>query len=245
MGIIKLTMDEKRIPAHVAVIMDGNGRWAKQKGLRRIFGHRKGVDSIDAVITAAIDLKIKVVTFYAFSSENWSRPKYEIKLLMRLLEEFLDKEQPRFMEKNIKLTAIGRLGQLPERAYAKLQRTMEATSQNTGLILNLALSYGARNEIVDAVKSLCRLAAKGEIKPDDVDEAAVAGHLYTAGLPDPDLLIRTSGELRVSNFLLWQISYAELYVTPVLWPEFGRKEFLEAIKEYQHRNRRFGKINNG
>lgn len=237
-------MNKENIPQHVAVIMDGNGRWARQRGLSRIVGHHQGMNSIDAVVNASVDLNIKVLTLYAFSVENWNRPKYEIRTLMRLLGRFLDKEFPRFMKYNIKLMAIGRLEQLPENTFSKLKQVMEATSQNTGLILNLALSYGGRSEITDAVRSLCRLSAQGKIKPQDIDEETVAGHLYTAGLPDPDLLIRTSGELRVSNFLLWQISYTELYITPVLWPDFGREEFLKAIGEYQKRDRRFGRVKN-
>jgi len=237
-------MNIDNIPEHIAIIMDGNGRWAKQKKRSRISGHTEGMKSIDEILNTATSLEIKVLTLYAFSSENWKRPKLEVMALMKLLNKYLDKELPRFMKDNIKLIAIGRLDQLPKPVYSRLKQVIQTTSGNTGLILNLALSYGSRGEIVDAVKSLCRLAAKGEIKPEDIDEETISGRLYTAGLPDPDLLIRTSGELRISNFMLWQISYTELYVTPVLWPDFRENEFLEAIKEYQNRDRRFGRVKN-
>ncbi len=237
-------IDKDKLPRHIAIIMDGNGRWAKSKKKSRIFGHQEGMKSIDEVVTCAVELDLGVLTLYAFSSENWSRPRLEVIALMKLLDRFLDKETARFMTHNIKLTAIGRLNKLPKPVQTKLKQVIKTTAANTGLTLNLALSYGSRDEIVDAVQSLCRLAVQGRIKAKDVNEQLISDHLYTVGLPDPDLLIRTSGEMRISNFMLWQISYAELYIAPVFWPDFRRNEFLKAVREYQNRDRRFGKVKN-
>lgn len=231
---------ENNLPKHIAIIMDGNGRWAKQKGLPRTMGHRSGIKSVRRVVEACVELKIPVLTLYAFSIENWRRPKAEISTLMRLLSEFLEKEIQEMNEQDIRFTAIGRLEQLPDFVQKRLRRTIEATAANKGLVLNLALNYGGRSEIVDAAKKMAERVRKGEISLDQIDEASFSKFLYTDGLPDPDLLIRTSGEMRISNFLLWQISYSEIVVTKKLWPDFTKGDLQEAIGEFQRRERRFG-----
>ena len=231
---------ENNLPRHIAIIMDGNGRWAKRRGLPRTLGHRAGIKSVRRIVEACVELKISVLTLYAFSMENWKRPQREIDTLMRLLSEFLEKEIDEMNEHNIRFTAIGRTEALPEFVRQRLERTIQATAKNTGLVLNLALNYGGRTEIVDAVRKIVSEAKQDHLRPEDVDEDSFSRYLYTHALPDPDLLIRTSGEMRVSNFLLWQISYSEIYVTKKLWPDFTKRDLEEAIRDFQRRERRFG-----
>lgn len=221
---------------HVAIIMDGNGRWAKQKGLPRIQGHREGVKRVNEIVEVSIEKKLKALTFYTFSMENWQRPKVEVNALMRLLSSYLKSEMKRLVDKNVVFRAIGVLKKLPD-GVQKLIGDFETLSKNnTGLLLTSALSYSGREEIVNAVKNMLI----NDVMPEKVDEKMLESYLYTAGIPDPDLIIRTSGEMRLSNFLLWQSAYAEFYFTDTLWPDFGRDEFISAIKEYQGRERRFG-----
>jgi undecaprenyl diphosphate synthase len=231
------------IPQHIAIIMDGNGRWAQEKKLPRTTGHRIGVSRVKEIIRAANDLGIKVVTFFAFSAENWQRPKGEIAVLMRFLDNFLTRQIGELEENNMRLKIIGRGDPLPEYIQKKIKEAEAKTKNNTGLMVVLALNYGSRQEILDAVKKFTRAVIKGEVKLDNLASENFANYLYTAGLPDPDLLIRTSGEMRLSNFLLWQLSYAELYFPRKYWPDFGRSDLEEAIRVYQSRERRFGKIN--
>jgi undecaprenyl diphosphate synthase len=232
-------LDLKSLPQHVAVIMDGNGRWAQKRHLPRIAGHRAGVKAAREIIESSARLKLPCLTLYAFSLENWRRPQAEVDFLMRLLREYLSRELPVIHQNNIKLQVIGRSGQLPEAVRRDIEGGMKLTSANTGMKLVVALNYGARAEIVDAFNSLLKEAhTSAALK--EIDEQQISEHLYTAGLPDPDLLIRTSGEMRVSNFLLWQIAYAEMYVTETLWPDFSRERFLEALLDYQKRERRYG-----
>jgi undecaprenyl diphosphate synthase len=233
-------IDKKKIPQHIAIIMDGNGRWAKKKALNRISGHSKGVDAVREVVTACRELGVKVLTLYAFSIENWQRPKDEVAALMGLLNEYLLKEGEEMLEKNIRLVAIGKLEDLPSEVQKTLQETIRKTSKCDGMVLNLALSYGGRSEILRAVQGIISDFEKGKIKPEEITSQRFPDYLWTRGIPDPDLLIRTSGEFRISNFLLWQIAYTELYVTETLWPDFDRKELLKAIADYQSRERRFG-----
>ncbi len=230
------------LPTHVAVIMDGNGRWAKERGLPRVEGHRRGVDSVRAVVRAAGELGIKFLTLYAFSVENWNRPKEEVDTLMKYLARYLRTEEAELQRTNTRLEVIGQVWRLPEAVQEQLRRTQAALSRNNGLTLVLALSYGGRSEIVEAVRSIAAKVRAGELEPAEINERVVAEHLYTRNHPDPDLLIRTSGELRVSNFLLWQISYAEFVVTPVLWPDFRKTQFVDALEEYARRHRRFGGV---
>lgn len=230
------------LPTHVAIIMDGNGRWAKQRHLPRIEGHRVGAESVRAIVRAAGELGIKYLTLYAFSLENWNRPKDEVDTLMKYLARYLKNEIGELQRNNVRLEAIGQIYRLPEFVQVQLRRTQAALAKNNGLTLILALSYGGRAEIVDAVRALARKVKTGKIDPEEINEQAVAQHLYTQKYPDPDLLIRTSGEMRVSNFLLWQISYAELYVTATLWPDFRKAEFYKALEDYARRHRRFGGV---
>lgn len=230
------------LPTHVAVIMDGNGRWAKERGLPRVEGHRRGVDSVRAVVRSAGELGIKFLTLYAFSVENWNRPKDEVDTLMKYLARYLRTEEAELQRTNTRLEVIGQVWRLPEFVQEQLRKTQAALSRNNGLTLVLALSYGGRSEIVEAVRSIAGKVRAGELEPAEINERVVAEHLYTRNHPDPDLLIRTSGELRVSNFLLWQISYAEFVVTPVLWPDFRRAQLVEALEEYARRHRRFGGV---
>ncbi len=232
-------LDLKSLPQHVAVIMDGNGRWAQKRHLPRIAGHRAGVKAAREIIESSARLKLPCLTLYAFSLENWRRPQAEVDFLMRLLREYLSRELPVIHQNNIKLQVIGRSGQLPEAVRRDIEGGMKLTSANTGMKLVVALNYGARAEIVDAFNSLLK-EARTSAALKEIDEQQISEHLYTAGLPDPDLLIRTSGEMRVSNFLLWQIAYAEMYVTETLWPDFSRERFLEALLDYQKRERRYG-----
>jgi len=232
-------VDSKKLPRHIAIIMDGNGRWAKKRGLPRIFGHRQGAKSVERVVRACAEMGIEVLTLYAFSTENWARPKKEIKALMSLLGQFLDEKIAELKKNNIKLRTIGNIGELPEVVQKKLKQAIRETEKNSRLTLNLALNYGSRTEIIEAVKRISELVKAGELSPAQIDEKVFSEHLYTAGIPDPDLLIRTSGESRLSNFLLWQISYTEIYVTRTLWPDFRKSDLLKAIADFQHRRRRF------
>lgn len=230
------------IPKHVAIIMDGNGRWAKERGLPRTEGHRRGADSVKEVIETCGEIGVEYVTLYAFSTENWKRPKSEVDSLMKMLERFLKQKTKELQSKNVRLQAIGRLHDLPESCQAQLHKSIEATAQNTGLTLIFALSYGAREEIVDGIKSLLDSVEKGHLDKGMIDAEVFSKHLYTRYYPDPDLLIRTSGEMRLSNFLLWQLSYTEFYITSVLWPDFRREELMKAIQEFSRRQRRFGGV---
>jgi undecaprenyl diphosphate synthase len=233
-------IDKENLPHHVAIIMDGNGRWAKKKFLNRISGHIKGVNAVREVVTTCRELGIKVLTLYAFSIENWRRPAEEVNTLMGLLKEYLQKECEEMVQNNIRLNAIGRIEDLPLDVQTTLQETKKKTERCNGMILNLALSYGGRSEILHAVQGILSDLQKGKIKPEEITIQRFSQYLWTRGIPDPDLLIRTSGEFRISNFLLWQIAYTELYVTETLWPDFDRKELLKAIADYQSRERRFG-----
>ncbi|WP_193211873.1 isoprenyl transferase [Luteolibacter marinus] len=234
--------DSSSIPRHIAIIMDGNGRWAKERGLPRRAGHRAGAESVRECVEACKELGVEYLTLYAFSSENWNRPAAEVTALMALLERFLEEKADELMKQDVKLQAIGHLDRLPDRTRAKLNAAIERTAQNGSLTLVLALSYGSREELVEAARSLATDAAAGKIDPADIDGDLFASRLYTAGIPDPDLLIRTSGELRVSNFLLWQISYAEIVIFKKFWPDFHQADLFEAAKEYARRHRRFGAL---
>jgi len=229
-----------RIPQHVAIIMDGNGRWAEQRGISRSDGHKQGLESLRAAVRGANDLGIQWLTLYAFSLENWNRPKLEVASLMGLLERYLELEINEVMEKGIQLRSIGRPERLPTRLRKKVDEAIERTRNNSKMTLVFALSYGGRSEIVDATRKLLRDAELGKIDPESLDEKTFAAYLYDPEVPDPDLLIRTGAELRVSNFLLWQIAYTEIYSTDVMWPDFGERELVDAIRDYQNRERRFG-----
>ena len=233
-------LDLSRLPRHLAVIMDGNGRWAGRRHLPRIAGHQAGADAVRATTESAARLGIPALTLYAFSAENWRRPRDEVSFLMRLLRRFLRAEIEELNHNNIRLQWIGRREGLPTTVLTDLDEACRATCANTGMVLTLALNYGARHELVDAVRALAAQVAAGTLRPEEIDEALIGRHLYTAGLPDPDLLIRSSGEWRISNFLLWQIAYAEIWITPVLWPDFRRIHLLEALVDFQRRERRFG-----
>jgi undecaprenyl diphosphate synthase len=228
------------LPRHVAIIMDGNGRWATNRGLPRVAGHGEGVKAVRRVVRTAGELGIQFLTLYAFSSENWNRPHHEVSTLMTLLERSIERELPELMERNVRFRVIGRPDGVPPRVGERIQRLIETTSRNTGLTLLMAFNYGGRDELVDAVRALAREVQSGALRPEDIDEIRVSRALYTDGIPDPDLLIRTSGELRLSNFLLWQVAYTELWMTPTLWPDFGAREFCLAVADFQQRNRRFG-----
>jgi undecaprenyl diphosphate synthase len=234
-------IDKQRLPRHVAIIMDGNGRWATQRGLSRVTGHRRGKESVQDVVEAARRLGIEYLSLYAFSTENWQRPRDEVSALMRFLRHYLAAELKKMMKNGIRLLAIGNLRRLPRDVQTALRQTIEDTKHNTGMTVILAVSYGGREEITDAVRAIARRVRREDIDPEDVDQALVASHLGTAGVPDPDLLIRTSGEMRISNFLLWQIAYTEIYVTDTLWPDFRERDFLDAVAHFQRRERRFGR----
>lgn len=238
---IKSEINPERMPQHIAIVMDGNGRWAKQRGLKRMFGHKQGVDTVHRITEAAAELGVKYLTLYTFSTENWNRPKEEVDALMGLLVDTIVKETPTLMRNNVRLMTIGDTERLPEATKRKFEQCIDETSGNTGLRLVIALSYSSRWEIVEAVKRAAEAVKRGEMQVEDIDEQLVSTLMTTCAIPDPDLLIRTSGELRISNFLLWQLAYAELYFTDCLWPDFTEEEFYKAIISYQHRERRFGK----
>ena len=234
-------IDTNKLPRHIAIIMDGNGRWAKQQGKLRVFGHEHGVNTVRRTVENCVQIGVEYLTLYTFSTENWNRPKLEIDTLMRLLVSSLKKELKTFVKNNVRLNTIGNIESLPRKAYRELNEVMDKTNGHTGMTLTLALSYGAREEIKSAVKEISAKVKNNIISADDIDETIINTHLYTHDLPDVDLLIRTSGECRISNFLLWQIAYAELYFTDVFWPDFSDIHLAEAIKSYQNRERRFGK----
>ena len=238
---LKDQIDLSRLPEHVAIIMDGNGRWAKGKGKLRIFGHHNGVLSVRDVVEGAGEIGVKYLTLYTFSAENWNRPKLEVTAIMELLISTINKEIKKLMQNNVRLNAIGDLQELPSKCYRELQGAIEKTAGNTGLVLTLALSYSSRRELMQAAQKLAVQVQSGELKPEEITEDVFARQLYTGNLPDPELLIRTSGEYRISNYLLWQIAYAELYFTQKLWPDFRREDLYEAILDFQKRERRFGK----
>lgn len=242
--LLKL-IDRKRLPQHIAIIMDGNGRWAKRHNRTRIAGHLEGTKTIRKIVKFCGEIGIKILTLFAFSTENWNRPKREVYALMKLLFSFLRNEINNLQKNNVKLLASGQIERLPTKVRVELSKTIDATKENKGLILNLALSYGGREEIVRACREIARQVSSKRKKIEDIDEESFNNYLYTTGLLDPDLLIRTSGEFRISNFLLWQIAYSEIYVTPVLWPDFNRRELLLALIDYQRRERRFGRVKNG
>ncbi len=230
----------EQLPRHIAIIMDGNGRWAKQRGWPRILGHQQGVKVVNTITTTAARLGIGYLTLYSFSVENWRRPKEEVDALMQICVDYLVAERPTMMANNVRLVHVGRREGLSQRVLDTFDETVQITSANTGLALCLALNYGSRTEIVDAVRRIAEQARAGTLKPGDIDEATIANSLYTAGIPDPDLVIRTAGQMRISNFLLWQISYSELHVTDVFWPDFTGQHLLAAIKDYVQRERRYG-----
>jgi len=232
----------KAVPRHVAIIMDGNGRWAQQRGLPRLIGHEQGAKSIRECVDAALEVGVEYLTLYAFSSDNWKRPAAEVQGLMKLLERFLEEKVREMVREGVRLQAIGRLGELPEVCQRKLAEAIDATAANSRLTLVLALSYSGRGEIVDAVKSIVRDARAGTVAADDVTQALFGERLYTANIPDPDMLIRTSGEIRLSNFLLWQLSYTEIHVTSKLWPDFRKMDFLNALNDFSQRSRRYGGV---
>lgn len=231
-----------KLPHHVAVIMDGNGRWAKKRGLPRVAGHKWGMETLKEIVSCAHELGIKVMTFFAFSTENWKRPVWEVEFLMRLPEEYLQKELPSLIEKNIVIRVMGDLKGVPEKTRKAIENALNATKDNTGMVLNFAINYGGRSEIINAVKKISKEVKEGRLNWEEIDEKIFSSFLYSKDIPDPDLLIRPSGELRVSNFLLWQIAYTELWFSRVLWPDFKREHFLKAILDYQKRERRFGGI---
>ena len=235
-------LKSKKLPVHIAMIMDGNGRWAKKRLLNRINGHEKGAETVRTVVRTCRQLGIPYLTLYAFSTENWQRPKAEIEALMVILKKFLQAELSEMMENNIRLRAIGQVERLPTAVRQELDDTMAATGGNTGMSLILALSYGGRAEIVRMVQEIAEKIRNGRVEPQAVTAEMIADHLYTRGIPDPDLLIRTSGEMRISNFLLWQIAYTEIFVTPTLWPDFSEDELLQILKDFQNRERRFGQV---
>lgn len=243
-NVLKLNqMDKNSLPRHIAIIMDGNGRWAQKRGLPRTVGHKAGVEALREIVKACSNLGIEVLTVYAFSTENWSRPKEEVNILMNLLTEYLRRELRELHENNVQIRMIGDLTQLPKEAQVQLKRSIEHTKNNSGLILNLALNYGGRAEIRQTMIKLGERIAQGKLKPNEITDEIISESLFTSGLPDPDLLIRTSGEMRISNFLLWQIAYTEIVVTDCLWPDFDPDRLNEAILEYQKRDRRFGGLN--
>ena len=234
--------DEKPLPTHVAMIMDGNGRWARKRLLNRVRGHERGTATVRTIVKASRELGIRYLTLYAFSTENWQRPKAEVTALMSILKNFLKSEKQEMLDQNIRLNTIGDTRRLPEAVKALLMQTMDATAGNTGLTLTLALSYGGRTEIVDMVREIAGRVSRGEIEKAAISEQVIDGALDTRGIPDPDLMIRTSGEMRISNFLLWQLAYTELFFTDTLWPDFTRDEFEQILQAYQRRDRRFGKV---
>lgn len=233
-------LDMTKLPKHIAIIMDGNGRWATKRGLPRSAGHRAGVESLREVVNVCSRFGIEYLTVYAFSTENWKRPKEEVNILMDLLVEYINKEVAELHRKNVRVNSIGRIDQLSKTAQEALSKAYELTKDNTSLTLNIALNYGGRTELIDAMQDISGKVLKGELKIEDIDEEVVNKHLYTAGIPDPDLLIRPSGEYRLSNYMLWQIAYSEFWMTPVLWPDFRKIHLMDALLSYQTRKRRFG-----
>jgi undecaprenyl diphosphate synthase len=235
-------LDLDRLPAHVAFIMDGNGRWAKKRLMNRVKGHEQGAQAVDGVVMASRELGIDVLTLYAFSTENWARPKEEVKALMQLLKRFLKNKTQELVKKNIRLNILGQIDRLPDDVRKQAEQAMAATQKNSAMSLNLALSYGAREEITLGVQRIAAKIKSGALNPEDITDKTVSDHLYTAGMPDPDLIVRTSGEVRLSNFLMWQAAYSELVFTPTLWPDFSKQEFYQILIDYQKRDRRFGKV---
>lgn len=235
-------IEKESVPRHIAFIMDGNGRWAQERHLPRALGHREGVKRVREMTTACLELGVKAVTFFAFSTENWNRPKAEVAILMRYFDHFIKEEARALNKKNIRLLFIGRGAPLPDYLQRRMKQVQQDTRHNTGINMVIALNYGGRPEIVDAAKKFASAVLKGEKKPDELDESLFSSYLYTAGLPDPDLLVRTSGEMRISNFLLWQLSYAEFYFARKYWPDFRREDLEKAIREFQKRERRFGAV---
>lgn len=238
----RLKLRPEQLPRNIAIIMDGNGRWAQRKKLPRYAGHREGAKTAETIAQCCVDFGMQSLTLYSFSMENWKRPKAEVNALMHLYAEYLVAIRPNLMKNNVKLIHLGRMAGLPEMVCNSLRETMELTGQNSGMVLALALNYSGRAEIVDATRAIARACKEGRLQPDDIDEDCISSHLYTAKMADPDLLMRTASELRVSNFLLWQISYSEFYVTETLWPDFNRESLERAILVYAHRDRRFGAI---
>ena len=237
----KLLIDQNRVPKHVAIIMDGNGRWAKRQGMNRIFGHRNALTAVRESVQAASKINVEAITLYAFSNENWTRPKMEVDALMNLIINSLKKEIPEFMKNGVKVNSIGAVEKLPKTAQKVLAEVIEITKNNNSITLTFALSYGSRQEIVNAIKNISKKVVNKELTVEEIDEKTINNHLYTFNLPEVDLMIRTSGEQRISNFLMWQMAYAELYFTDVLWPDFREEHFYDAIINYQNRERRFGK----
>ena len=238
----EIQIDPERLPRHIAIIMDGNGRWAQRRGLPRSMGHRSGVEALRGIVKACGKLKVEVLTVYAFSTENWRRPKDEVDVLMSLLAEYLRKELPELLQNNVQIRTIGKISELPAETQREIAQAIARTEENSGLVLNIALNYGSRSEILDAVRRISQDVAGGRILMEEINEEMFSETLYTHGLRDPDLLIRTSGEMRISNFLLWQLAYTEIVVVPELWPDFTEDHLLAAIKVYQGRERRFGGI---
>lgn len=237
---LKTRLDQTRLPRHVAIIMDGNGRWARRRGMPRSFGHRAGVESLRDVVRVSSEIGLQVLTVYAFSTENWKRPREEVDVLMGLLVEYLHREIDELCEKNVRVRAIGKTNELPPHAREAVAIAHSKTEGCTGLNFNIALNYGGRAELVDAVRQISEKVARNELSPGDIDQEVISRHLYTAGLPDPDLLIRPSGDFRVSNFLLWQLAYTEFWLTDIMWPDFRRVHLLQALVDFQRRHRRFG-----
>jgi undecaprenyl diphosphate synthase len=235
-------IDPQRVPRHIAVIMDGNGRWARRRGLPRLEGHRQGYKTLKSIVMAAAELDVKVLTAYTFSSENWKRPKAEVSGLMRLIRYAARAELDEMKKEGVRIVVSGRLHELPKSVQKQLNEDVEATAGNSRIILNIAVNYGGRAEIVDAARAAAEMVRRGEIEPCQIDEALIASLMYHPELPDPDLLIRTAGEMRISNFLLWECAYTELYVTPTLWPDFSKDDLIGAIKDYQRRTRKFGAV---
>ncbi|KGX93142.1 UDP pyrophosphate synthase [Pontibacillus halophilus JSM 076056 = DSM 19796] len=239
---VSYDLDPTNLPKHVAVIMDGNGRWAKKRGLPRIAGHKEGMNVVKKVVNHASQLNIEALTLYAFSTENWKRPKPEVEFIMKLPVEFLGTYLPELIENNVRVQTIGNVSSLPEHTQRSVRSAIEQTKQNTGLILNFALNYGSRGEMVDAMQAIAAEVKQGTISPEQIDEDLIGSHLYTSNLPDPDLLIRTSGEIRLSNYMLWQLAYSEFWFTDVLWPDFSEELFEKALYDYQQRKRRYGGV---
>ncbi|MFZ5642405.1 MAG: isoprenyl transferase [Bacillota bacterium] len=240
---LKAAIDPSRMPRHVAIIMDGNGRWARRRGMPRAYGHRAGVESLREVVKASSEIGLQYLTVYAFSTENWKRPREEVDNLMDLLVEYLEKEIYDLCKNNVKVKAIGKIADLPPKAREAVVKAHKMTENCSGLNFNIALNYGGRTELEDAVRSICSEVAAGKLTPDDINQKIISDHLYTSGQPDPDILIRPAGDLRVSNFLLWQLAYTEFWLSDVMWPDFRRSHLIQAVVDFQRRKRRFGGLN--